>query len=95
MVKSGYRKCLIIGLAAAMAATSLTGCGKDEHDGRVEVELVSYKPEAVHAFEKIAGRFKQYRFDRSLEENYQLLCSAFEKRKEYYSYTQAYLPIKK
>ena len=59
MVKSGYRKCLIIGLAAAMAATSLTGCGKDEHDGRVEVELVSYKPEAVHAFEEIADRFNE------------------------------------
>lgn len=34
-------------------------CGKDEHDGRVEVELVSYKPEAVHAFEEIADRFNE------------------------------------
>lgn len=59
MVKSRYRKCLIIGLAAAMSATSLTGCGKDENDGRVEVELVSYKPEAVHAFEKIAEKFNE------------------------------------
>lgn len=36
---------------------SLTGCGQSTSDGRIEVELVSYKPEAVGAFEEIAERF--------------------------------------
>lgn len=34
-------------------------------------------------FETIAGRFKQRRFDRSLDENYQILCQAIEKKAEY------------
>lgn len=34
-------------------------------------------------FEKIAGRFKEYRFDSSLEENYQIICSALEKKEKY------------
>ena len=34
-------------------------------------------------FEKISGRFKQIRFDRTLDENYQILCNAIEKSKGY------------
>lgn len=34
-------------------------------------------------FQKISGRFKEIRFDRSLDENYQILCSALEKRNGY------------
>ncbi|MDE5977387.1 MAG: hypothetical protein K2G70_02820, partial [Turicibacter sp.] len=34
-------------------------------------------------FEKISGRFNQVRFDRSLEENYQILCNAIEKMEGY------------
>lgn len=34
-------------------------------------------------FEKIAGRFKEYRFDSSLEENYQIICAALEKNAKY------------
>lgn len=34
-------------------------------------------------FEKISGRFKQIRFDRSLEENYQILCNALDKSSDY------------
>lgn len=44
-----------IGILIGMA--SLTGCGQSTSDGRIEVELVSYKPEAVGAFEEIAERF--------------------------------------
>ncbi len=36
-------------------------------------------------FEKISGRFKQIRFDRSLDENYQIICNAIEKAKGYKS----------
>lgn len=34
-------------------------------------------------FEKISGRFKEYRFDSSHEENYQIICSALEKKEKY------------
>lgn len=40
-----------------LAILGLTGCGRDAATGKIEVELVSYKPEAVDAFEKIAERF--------------------------------------
>lgn len=34
-------------------------------------------------FEKISGRFKEVRFDRSLDENYQIICNAIEKTDDY------------
>ena len=37
----------------------MAGCQQGAPDGKVEVELVSYKPEAVAAFEKIAARFNE------------------------------------
>lgn len=45
---------LILGIA------SLAGCGQNTSaEGKVEVELVSYKPEAVEAFEEIEKRFNE------------------------------------
>ena len=44
---------------AALGATGLAGCGQERADQKVEVELVSYKPEAVAAFEQIAQRFNE------------------------------------
>lgn len=41
----------------AMALAGCTGCAQNETDDKVEVELVSYKPEAVAAFDQIAERF--------------------------------------
>jgi raffinose/stachyose/melibiose transport system substrate-binding protein len=35
----------------------LTGCDSDNNSGKIEVELVQYKPEAVAAFEKIEENF--------------------------------------
>lgn len=46
-------------LGIAMGAAGLVGCGDGTSDGRVEVELVSYKPEAVSAMEKIEARFNE------------------------------------
>lgn len=47
--------------------------------------ILLYKKEKQNsdAFDTISGRFKQIRFDRSLEENYQIICSAIDKRDEY------------
>jgi raffinose/stachyose/melibiose transport system substrate-binding protein len=49
-----------IGLVGALAASGIifTGCSsKGNHDGKTEVTLLQYKPEAVGAFESIAERF--------------------------------------
>lgn len=42
-----------------LCAAGLTGCGQTASDGKIEVELVSYKPEAVAAMEKIEARFNE------------------------------------
>ncbi len=48
-------------------------------------DLLLYKKEKNYsdAFETISGRFKQVRFDRSLDENYQIICSALLKKEGY------------
>ena len=43
----------------ALCVAGLTGCGQTASDGKIEVELVSYKPEAVAAMEKIEARFNE------------------------------------
>ena len=43
----------------AVGIRGLAGCAGSENEGKVEVELVSYKPEAVEAFEKIQDRFNE------------------------------------
>ncbi len=42
-----------------LCVAGLTGCGETATDGKIEVELVSYKPEAVSAMEKIEARFNE------------------------------------
>ena len=48
---------VLTGLAVAVG--SLTGCAQDSSGDKVEIELISYKPEAVKAFEEIANRFNE------------------------------------
>ena len=57
MAKWNIKKIISVSIGFMMALTSLTGCGQMTESGKIEVELVSYKPEAVEAFEKIAERF--------------------------------------
>ena len=42
-----------------LCVAGLTGCGETAADGKIEVELVSYKPEAVSAMQKIEARFNE------------------------------------
>lgn len=55
MAKRNKMTLFVLGMA--LGSLALSGCGKETSDQRVEVELVSYKPEAVAAFEEIADRF--------------------------------------
>lgn len=57
MSKRKVEKGISLAVGIVMALTSLTGCTQSSESGKVEVELVSYKPEAVDVFEEIAERF--------------------------------------
>lgn len=57
MAKRKIMRGMSVALGIVMALMSLSGCGQRSESGKVEVELVSYKPEAVDAFEEIAERF--------------------------------------
>ena len=47
-----------VGLGAAAAASALLpGCSQERSDGKIEIEVVSYKQEAVDIFNKLAEEF--------------------------------------
>ena len=52
---------ICMGLMLCMtSAMILGGCGqKNESSGKIEIELVQYKPEAVKTFEKIEEEFNR------------------------------------
>lgn len=57
MPKREIARGMIATAGIVMAVASFTGCAQTVTDDKVEVELVSYKPEAVAAFDQIAERF--------------------------------------
>lgn len=59
MSKSKRTKIISVVMVFAMVLVSFTGCTQSNTSGKVEVELVSYKPEAVEAFEIIEKRFNE------------------------------------
>lgn len=59
MSKIKIKKGISVVVGIVMAMASLTGCAQSSSSEKVEVELVSYKPEAVAAFEKIEERFNE------------------------------------
>lgn len=55
------KKAVVFGLAAVVGASAvLAGCkGSSGSDGKVEIELVQYKPEAVEIFEQLEKEFNE------------------------------------
>lgn len=52
------KKLVCLLLAGTMsAAVLLSGCSAKNNDGKIEIELVHYKPEAVDVFEKLEEKF--------------------------------------
>ena len=49
--------------STSLVSSMLCGCNSTSNDGKVEVELIQYKPEAVKAFEKIAENFNSTHSD--------------------------------
>ena len=59
MAKRKIAKKFLTIMLAALGTLGMTGCGQENLDGKVVVEMVSYKPEAVAAFEQMAQRFNE------------------------------------
>ncbi|RHR17811.1 extracellular solute-binding protein [Blautia sp. AF19-34] len=59
-MKRRGKAALCLGMAGVMAAgTMLFGCGKEQTNGRVKIEVVQYKPEAVDVFEELEKKFNE------------------------------------
>lgn len=59
-----------VACAAAVAAVSgllLSGCGAESDNGKVKIEMVQYKPEAVKAFEAMEQKFNETHDDIELK----------------------------
>lgn len=56
-------------------------------------DILLYKKDKAYndAFDTIAGRFETVRFDRSLDENYQIICSALNKKSGYKEFASNYV----
>lgn len=67
MIRKKIAKKLLTAIAIVFGVMNVSGCGHDVSSGKIEVELVSYKPEAVEAFEQIAQRFNETHDDISLK----------------------------
>ena len=60
MAKKSICRSVALALALGIGVTGATGCGSGKgSSGKTEIEVVSYKPEAVAAFEEIEKRFKR------------------------------------
>lgn len=46
-------KCLGLALCCAAVSLAVCGCGSSGEDGKVEIEIVQYKPEAANYFKTV------------------------------------------
>ncbi|MDE5893951.1 MAG: extracellular solute-binding protein [Acetatifactor sp.] len=69
MAKRKIAKSIFAAMVTVVGVLGLSGCGRENPDGKVVVELVSYKPEAVAAFEQMAQRFNETHDDIYLSVN--------------------------
>lgn len=59
-MKRRGKAALCLGMAGVMAAgTMLSGCEKEQTNGKVKIEVVQYKPEAVDVFEELEKKFNE------------------------------------
>lgn len=73
-------------------------CNSSDLDEQLHICCITHKEVSLYnnkkdkdllaEFEKISGRFKQNRFDRSLDENYQIICSAIQKESGYNTFVK-------
>ena len=56
-MKGKKAKCATFALCCTAAAFSLAGCGSNADDGKVQIEIVQYKPEAANYFKTVEEAF--------------------------------------
>lgn len=56
-MKGKKAKCAGLALCCTAAAFSLAGCGSNGDDGKIQIEIVQYKPEAANYFETVEEAF--------------------------------------
>lgn len=56
-MKKRWRAAAVLCAAVILAAFALSGCGGQKDNGKITVEIVQYKPEAVKAFEELEEKF--------------------------------------
>ena len=59
-MKRRGKAALCLGMTGVMAVgTMLSGCGKEQTNGKVKIEVVQYKPEAVDVFKELEKKFNE------------------------------------
>lgn len=59
-MKRRGKAALCLGMTGVIAVgTMLSGCGKEQTNGKVKIEVVQYKPEAVDVFEELEKKFNE------------------------------------
>ena len=59
-MKRRGKAALCLGMTGVMAVgTMLSGCGKEQTNGKVKIEVVQYKPEAVDVFEELEKKLNE------------------------------------
>lgn len=59
-MKRRGKAALCLGMTGVMVVgTMLSGCGKEQTNGKVKIEVVQYKPEAVDVFEELEKKFNE------------------------------------
>lgn len=56
-MKAKRIKCLKLSVCCAVAALAVQGCGASSDDGKIEIEIVQYKPEAANYFKEVEEEF--------------------------------------
>lgn len=56
-MKGKGMKCLELALCCTAAAFAVQGCGASSDDGKIEIEIVQYKPEAANYFKVVEEEF--------------------------------------
>ena len=55
-----YRKAVVCLFLAGLMTTMVTACGQTkESDGKVNIEIVQYKPEATKFFDQLEDKFNE------------------------------------
>ncbi len=56
-MKGNKMKCLGLALCCVMTSLAFSGCASSTDSGKIEIEIVQYKPEAANYFKTVEDEF--------------------------------------